>query len=100
MKDKDKPKRNKIARIESAVIAETLRRAPSSETKISFTSCSEPPKVQPFSASNHCSKNVVVARSEPVKSGIDGSDADRCNCLKNIVLSTIFRTAQKTRQVC
>jgi hypothetical protein len=48
---------------------------------------------------SRCSKNVVVVGSERVKSVIEGSNPDRCNCLRNLVLSTIFRTGQKSRQV-
>ena len=47
----------------------------------------------------HCSKFVVVLRSETVKSGPDGSSHLRYNCLRNIVESEIFRTSQKSCQV-
>ena len=43
----------------------------------------------------HCSKFVVVRCSEAVKSGTDDSKPLRCNCLRNIVESKIFRTSQK-----
>ena len=58
-----------------------------------------PAKHQPFSAVNWCSNFVVVVRSERVKSGTLGSNPNRCNCFRNIVVSTIFRTAQKSCQV-
>jgi hypothetical protein len=48
----------------------------------------------------HCSKFVVVRRSERVKSGTDGSSRLRCNYLGNIVKSEIFRTSQISGQVC
>ena len=40
------------------------------------------------------SKFVVVIRSERFNSGINGSTPVRCNCFRDIVKSTIFRTAQ------
>jgi len=46
-----------------------------------------------------CSKFVVVLGSEPARSGPDGSNPLRCNCLRNIVESEIFRTGQKSVQV-
>jgi len=47
----------------------------------------------------HCSKFVVVLGSEPAKSNTDGSSPLRCNSLRNIVESEIFRTRQKSGQV-
>ena len=44
-----------------------------------------------------CSKNVVVLCSKRLKSGMNESTAPRCNCLRNIVESKIFRTNQESR---
>ena len=46
-----------------------------------------------------CSKFVVVLCSERFNSGANGSRPGRCNCLRNIVKSRIFRTSQKSLQV-
>ena len=48
----------------------------------------------------HGSKNVVVLGSETVKSSTNGLSPPRRNCLRNIVKSDIFRTGQKSGQVC
>ena|ERR1700746_2233815 len=47
-----------------------------------------------------CSKNVVVYRSYQFKTNRNESSRLRCNCLRNIVKSKIFRTVQKHWQVC
>ena len=47
-----------------------------------------------------CSKNVVVYRSSPLKTDANGTSLLRCNCLRNIVKSKIFKTSQKSGQVC
>jgi hypothetical protein len=47
-----------------------------------------------------CSKSVVVLRSETLKLDTNGSIPRRCNCLRNIVESKIFRTGQSRGQVC
>ena len=57
------------------------------------------PILQSEGEPKHCSKFVVVGRSESVKSGTDGSSALRCNCFRNRVESEVFRTGQKSGQV-
>jgi len=52
------------------------------------------------SLSGKSSKNVVVLRSKQLKSGMNGSTAPRCNRLRNIVESKIFRTNQESQEVC
>lgn len=48
----------------------------------------------------HCSEFVVVLGSERIKSGTEGSSTVRCNYLRNIIESEVFRTSQKSGQVC
>jgi len=47
-----------------------------------------------------CSNCEVVLCSDTTKSGTNGSSPLRCTCLKNRVKSEIFRTRQKSCQVC
>ena len=46
------------------------------------------------------SKSVVVLRSKQFTSDTNGSSPLRCNCLRNIVASEVFRTSQQSGQVC
>ena len=50
----------------------------------------------PEGETNHCSKFVVVIGSKPCRTEINGSDPERCICLRNIVKSEIFQTDQKS----
>jgi hypothetical protein len=57
-----------------------------------------PSEVKEGGEPNHCSKFVVVSGSERFRTETNASGPERCNCLKNIVKSAIFRTGQKRIQ--